>query len=98
MLNVRKFPTRCIAPCVLRAALNGRSIEAEARAILEEAVLPQGRILLGSLLAAVGQRARLATVTKSGRITLESVVSFTGLHTSQATLLISSDSPDFDGL
>ncbi len=40
----------------VRAALRGRSTEAEVRAILEETVLPEGRVALGSLLTAVGQR------------------------------------------
>jgi antitoxin FitA len=33
---------------------HGRSTEAEVRAILEEAVKPGGRVLLGTLLAAIG--------------------------------------------
>ena len=49
----------------VRAALRGRSTEAEVRAILEETVLPEGRVGLGSLLTAVGQRARL-TEEESG--------------------------------
>ena len=42
-----------------RAALNGRSTEAEVRALLEEAVKPQGRLKLGSLLAEVGRKMKL---------------------------------------
>ena len=38
----------------LRAANNGRSTEAEIRAILEDAVLPKGRLKLGSAMAALG--------------------------------------------
>jgi plasmid stability protein len=38
----------------LRAATNGRSTEAEIRAILEEAVLPKDRLRLGSAMAALG--------------------------------------------
>jgi antitoxin FitA len=41
----------------VRAALNGRSAEAEIRLILENAVLPEGRIKLGSLLLEIGQEA-----------------------------------------
>ncbi|GGB33032.1 putative plasmid stability protein y4jJ [Tistrella bauzanensis] len=46
----------------VRAAMNGRSAEAELRAILEDAVRPEhqiteGRIRLGSLLAAIGREA-----------------------------------------
>jgi len=39
-----------------RAKLKGTSTEAEIRAILEEAVRPAGRILLGSELEALGKR------------------------------------------
>jgi plasmid stability protein len=39
----------------VRAATNGRSTEAEIRAILENAVRPEGRIKLGSLLAEIGR-------------------------------------------
>jgi antitoxin FitA len=38
-----------------RAARHGRSTEAEARTILDEAVRPAGRIKLGSVLAAFGR-------------------------------------------
>jgi plasmid stability protein len=43
----------------LRAARHGRSTEAEVRALLEEAVKPQGRLRLGSLLADVGRKMKL---------------------------------------
>ena len=42
-----------------RAALKGRSTEAEGRAILTEAVFPEGQAALGTLLTAVGRRAGL---------------------------------------
>jgi plasmid stability protein len=41
----------------IRAAMHGRSTEAEIRAILESAVRPEGRIKLGSLLAEIGREA-----------------------------------------
>jgi len=41
----------------VRAALAGRSTEAEVRAILETATRPQNRIKLGSLLANIGREA-----------------------------------------
>jgi antitoxin FitA len=44
----------------VRAARNGRSIEAEIRAILEAAVLPSQRIKLGSLLVDIGREADLS--------------------------------------
>ena len=39
-----------------RAAQHGRSTEAEIRVILEDAVRPEGRVKIGSALAAFGQR------------------------------------------
>ena len=50
----------------VRAALRGHSTEAEVRAILEETVLPEGRIALGSLLTTVGRRAGLTDEEFSG--------------------------------
>lgn len=38
-----------------RAASHNRSTEAEVRAILDAAVMPQDRVRIGSLLAAIGQ-------------------------------------------
>ena len=58
-LTVRNLPDEVHRALRVRAALNGRSIEAEVRAILEEATLPEGRVSLGSVLATIGQRARL---------------------------------------
>ena len=49
----------------VRAAQHGRSTEAEVRAILEDAVKPEGRVKLGSLLADIGRRAK--PTTKSSR-------------------------------
>ena len=40
----------------VRAAMAGRSTEAEVRAILESVARPEGRIKLGSLLAEIGQQ------------------------------------------
>jgi plasmid stability protein len=40
----------------MRAAQHGRSTEAEIRAILEDVVRPEGRVKIGSALAAFGQR------------------------------------------
>jgi antitoxin FitA len=41
----------------VRAALAGRSTEAEVRAILDSIARPEGRIKLGCLLAEIGQQA-----------------------------------------
>ena len=59
ILTVRNVPDEVHRALRVRAARRGRSTEAEVRAILAEAVLPEGRTGLGSLLAAVGRRARL---------------------------------------
>lgn len=59
MLTVRNLPDEVHRALRVRAASHSRSTEAEVRAILEDAVKPQGRVRLGSLLAEVGRRARL---------------------------------------
>ncbi|MGF1592942.1 MAG: Arc family DNA-binding protein [Kiloniellaceae bacterium] len=59
MLTVRNLPKEVHRALRVRAALHGRSTEAEVRAILEEAVKPEGRVKLGSLLSEIGRRARL---------------------------------------
>ena len=43
----------------VRAAMHGRSAEAEIRDILEKAAKPEGRVKLGSLLLAIGADAGL---------------------------------------
>lgn len=59
MLTVRNLPDEVHRALRLRAAQHGHSMEAEVRQILENATSPQGRVQLGSLLAAVGRQARL---------------------------------------
>lgn len=59
MLTVRNLPDEVHRALRVRAAVHGRSTEAEVRAILEEAVKPQGRLKLGSLLADIGRQIRL---------------------------------------
>jgi plasmid stability protein len=59
ILTVRNLPDEVHRALRVRAARHGRSTEAEVRAILEEAVRPQGRVRLGSMLAAIGRQARL---------------------------------------
>ena len=59
ILTVRNVPDEVHRALRVRAALRGRSTEAEVRVILAEAVLPQGRVGLGSLLADIGRRAGL---------------------------------------
>jgi plasmid stability protein len=60
MLTVRNIPNEVHRALRVRAARHGRSMEAEAREILESALSPQGRVKLGSLLAEIGRRARLS--------------------------------------
>lgn len=59
MLTVRNLPDEVRRALRARAARHGRSTEAEVRAILEEAVRPQGRLRLGSMLADIGRQVRL---------------------------------------
>ncbi len=54
ILTVRNVPDEVHRALRVRAALRGRSTEAEVRAILAETVLPEGRAGLGSLLSAGG--------------------------------------------
>lgn len=59
ILTVRNVPEEVHRALRVRAALRGRSTEAEVRSILEETVLPEGRVGLGSLLTAIGRRVKL---------------------------------------
>ena len=59
MMTVRNLPDEVHRALRVRAAMHGRSAEAEVRAILEESVRPQGRVKLGSMLAGIGHRTRL---------------------------------------
>ncbi len=59
MLTVRNLPDEVHRALRVRAALHGHSMEAEVREILETAVVPEGRVKLGSLLADIGRQARL---------------------------------------
>ncbi|MCE7902110.1 MAG: Arc family DNA-binding protein [Gammaproteobacteria bacterium PRO9] len=58
-LTVRNLPDEVHRALRVRAARHGRSTEAEVRALLEEAVKPQERLKLGSLLADVGRKVKL---------------------------------------
>ena len=59
ILTVRNVPEEVHRALRVRAAIHGRSTEAEVRAILEETVRPEGRLRLGSMLAEIGRRAKL---------------------------------------
>lgn len=56
-ITVRNLPDETHRALRVRAAMAGRSTEAEIRAILESVARPEGRIKLGSLLAEIGQQA-----------------------------------------
>jgi plasmid stability protein len=54
-LNVRNLSDATHKALRIRAAQHGRSMEAEVRAILDDAVSPQEKVGLGSMLAAIGR-------------------------------------------
>ena len=54
-VTVRNIPDETHRALRVRAAMHGLSTEAEIRVILENAVRPEGRIKLGSLLAEIGR-------------------------------------------
>jgi plasmid stability protein len=60
MLTVRNLTEEVHRALRARAAQHGKSMEAEVRDILEEAIKPKGRVKLGSLLADMGRQARLS--------------------------------------
>jgi len=55
-ITVRNLPAETHRALRVRAAMAGRSTEAEVRAILESIARPEGRIKLGSLLAEIGRQ------------------------------------------
>ncbi|PRE61124.1 FitA-like ribbon-helix-helix domain-containing protein [Burkholderia multivorans] len=57
VITVRNLPDEVHRALRVRAALHGRSTEAEVRDILEQAVLSEGRVKLGTLLAGIGREA-----------------------------------------
>ena len=56
-ITIRNVPEEVHRAIRVRAARHGRSAEAEIRAILEQAAKPEGRLLLGSLLASIAREA-----------------------------------------
>lgn len=55
-VTIRNLPVATHRALKVRAAKNGRSTEAEVRAILESAVRPATRVRLGSELAELGRK------------------------------------------
>lgn len=58
-VTIRNVPDEVHRAIRVRAAQHGRSAEAEMRAILEDAVRPQNRVKLGSMLAVAGRKVGL---------------------------------------
>ena len=58
-ITVRNLPDEVHRALRVRAAMHGRSTEAEIREILEQAVKPEQRILMGDALAKIGRRVGL---------------------------------------
>ena len=58
-VTVRKLPDEVHRALRVRAAIHGRSTEAEIREILEATVQPSERLRLGTALAALGRRVGL---------------------------------------
>ena len=59
-LTILNVPDEVLRALQIRAERRGRSMESEIRAILEEAVLSEGRIKLGNLLYDIGRQANLS--------------------------------------
>ena len=55
-VTIRNLSEEAHRALKLRAAQHNRSTEAEMRAILEAAVRPEGRLLLGTALSEIGQK------------------------------------------
>ena len=58
-VTVRNVPDEVHRALRVKAAQHGRSAEAEIREILEDAVQPEGRVKLDSLLARIGRKINL---------------------------------------
>ena len=55
-VTIRNLPAEVHRALKIRAAQHNRSTEAEMRAILESAVRPEGRLLLGTALSEVSRK------------------------------------------
>ncbi|TAN03663.1 MAG: Arc family DNA-binding protein [Rhodanobacteraceae bacterium] len=58
-ITIRNIPEEVRRALRVRAAMHGRSMEAEVRDILAQAARPEGRTKLGSLLTSIGREAGL---------------------------------------
>ncbi|MEY2342405.1 Arc family DNA-binding protein [Acidithiobacillus sp. IBUN Pt1247-S3] len=64
-ITIRNVPDDVHRAIRIRAAMHGRSTEAEIRDILEKAAKPEGRLKLGSLLASIAREAGGLTDTEA---------------------------------
>lgn len=67
-ITVRNIPEEVHRAIRVRAALHGRSAEAEIRSILEQAARPEGRLKLGTLLTSIAREAEGLTDAEAERI------------------------------
>jgi plasmid stability protein len=58
-ITIRNIPEEVRRALRVRAAMHGRSTEAEVRDILAQAAKPEGRVKLGTLLTSMGREAGL---------------------------------------
>jgi plasmid stability protein len=56
-ITIRNVPDEVHRAIRVRAAMHGRSAEAEIRSILEQAANPEGRLKLGALLTSIAREA-----------------------------------------
>lgn len=56
-ITIRNVPEDVHRALRVRAAMHGRSAEAEIRSILEQAAKPEGRLKLGTLLTSIAREA-----------------------------------------
>ncbi|OHV78508.1 FitA-like ribbon-helix-helix domain-containing protein [Ensifer sp. LCM 4579] len=66
-ITIRNVPDDVHRAIRVRAAMNGRSAEAEIRDILEKAAKPEGRVKLGSLLTSIAREAGALTDAEAER-------------------------------
>ncbi|MEX1057589.1 MAG: plasmid stabilization protein [Natronospirillum sp.] len=59
MMTIRSIPDEIHYALKARAKRHNRSAEAEVRAILEEAIRPENRLLMGDALTALGRKVGL---------------------------------------
>lgn len=65
-ITVREVPEEVHRAIRVRAAQHGRSLQAEILAIFEQAVKPEGRVMLGNLLSEIGREVKLTDEEAAG--------------------------------